>query len=187
MILHIPYDIWQRLKYYVQFSLPNEVTGIGAIRLDDKENCTVSGIFLPHQQVSPGFSEFADGALNTIITDFVGDNPTRVGELCFRWHSHGLGKVFWSGTDEQDISEWKGSWVINLVINARHDVLARLDIFEPFHHANIPITAVIDYPEDLALMAECQSMVKQKVNLIPTKIPGGMKNERLLGSDKDFQ
>lgn len=175
MVLHIPYANWQKLKYYVQFSLPNEVTGIGAIRLDSREHCTVTDIFLPYQQVSPGFSEFADGALNTIITDFVGDNPTRVGELCFRWHSHGLGKVFWSGTDEQDISEWKGSWVVNLVTNAKADVLTRLDIFEPFHHANIPIETVIDFPEDLELMTTCQSLIEQRVSPIPTNLPGGIR------------
>lgn len=178
MILHIPQKVWQQLRYYVELSLPNEVTGIGAIRIDDAENCTVTEVLLPYQHVNPGFSEFDTGALNTIITDFVGDNPALAGLLRFRWHSHGNGKVFWSSIDEDDIASWRGPWVVNLLTNAKGDLLTRLDLFQPFHQANIPLRTVIDYPDDEKLLKACRSEMAAKVKLIPPLSKGGRKDER---------
>lgn len=169
MILHVPITLWQKIQYYVDAVLPREVTGIGTIEQVDLTNLKVTDIFLPEQHTSAGFSQFDDGALNNIIFDLIEYNPTSVGLLRFRWHSHGNGQVFWSGLDEADINSWEGPYVVNLVTNQHRDILARLDLFEPFRIANIPLDVIIDYPADDKLRAECylEAQQKVKVQLLP--------------------
>ena len=145
MILHIPYRIWLQIREYVQAAQPNEVTGIGAIKVLNKQEVRVTEIFLPRQKADPAYSEFAKGELAKIVSNFVRNNPASAGNLCFRWHSHGIGKVYWSSIDNEDIDHWKGKYVFNLVTNVQGDVLARVDIFEPFRLA-VDAEVVIDYP-----------------------------------------
>ncbi len=167
MTLHLPLHIWQQLNYFVQLNLPQEITGAGTITLLDRESFCVDQLFLPQQIVSPVYCEFAEGALNDLIFDLIEDNPSRVKDLRFRWHSHAKGEVFWSNIDERDIEHWEASWAVNLVLNARQDYLARLDIYDPFRVVNIPLDVVIDYPDDPDLLSHCRAALRQKVQVRP--------------------
>lgn len=173
MILHISWEIWQRLREYVAASLPNEVTGIGAIEIINSQEVKVTDIFLPQQRVSAGHSQFAKGELGRIISNFVRNNPAYAGNLCFRWHSHAHGAVFWSTIDESDIDSWKGDYVFNLVTNAKGEVLTRLDIFNPFRITISDVKLKIDYPElDTELKQKYAEEVRAKVVPLPPKWPG---------------
>ena len=164
MNLHIPISIWQKLRLYAELSLPNEVTGIGTISVLDPNNLLVTETFLPRQETSPGFCEFADGELNQIIHDLIERDPeSGASRLRFRWHSHGLGGVFWSPHDESDIESWEASWVVNLVMNVYGECLTRLDCFEPLRIREHPIKLCIDYPEDPALRAACSQELREKL------------------------
>lgn len=147
MELHIPLAIWNQMQTYVKACLPCEVTGAGAIRTLDENNVIVEELFLPYQDVTPSYSEFAKYEDSRIMLEYDQLHPNETDKLCFRWHSHGHLKTFWSQTDEADIARWKGDRVFNLVTNAKGDLSARLDIFRPQRIANLPVQVVIDYPE----------------------------------------
>ena len=87
--LHIPIQIWQRIRYYIDACTPREVTGIGTITRIDSRTLRVTKVFLPNQCSSAGYCECDDEALNGIIFNLVEDNPALAGDLRFRWHSHG--------------------------------------------------------------------------------------------------
>ena len=165
--LHIPIQIWQRIRYYIDACTPREVTGIGTITRIDSRTLRVTKVFLPNQCSSAGYCECDDEALNGIIFNLVEDNPARAGDLRFRWHSHANGQCFWSTTDQEDINNWQSDSVINLVSNVKGDILARLDMFEPFRIANIPLEVIIDLPESEDLRRECFAEAQQKVRAIP--------------------
>ena len=57
--------------------------------------------------------------------------------------------------------------MVNLVSNVKGDILARLDIFNPFRIANITLEVVIDLPESEDLRRECFAEAEQKVRPIP--------------------
>lgn len=180
MVLHFPLSVWQQMREYVNASLPNEVTGIGAIRILNPHEAKVTHIFLPQQSVSAGYSQFAKGELGRIISNFVGNNPACAGNLCFRWHSHAHGGVFWSSIDEQDINGWKGNHVFNLVTNAKGEVLIRLDCFKPFRITLSDVKLKVDYPElNAELRQKYANEVLTKVHPIPPKA----ENELLISSD----
>lgn len=165
--LHIPIQIWQRIRYYIDACTPREVTGIGTITRIDSRTLRVTKVFLPNQCSNAGYCECDDEALNGIIFNLVEDNPARAGDLRFRWHSHANGQCFWSATDQEDINNWQSDWVVNLVSNVKGDILARLDMFEPFRIANIPLEVIIDLPESEDLRRECFAEAQQKVRAIP--------------------
>lgn len=166
MYLHIPHHLWQRMHYYARASLPNEVTGIGLIEiLPDQRGFLVTEIFLPQQHTSLDYCETDDYALNGIISDLLERDPALVEQLCFRWHSHGTGKVFFSSVDIKDINAWEGDWVINLVINALGERVARADAFQPIRIGQ-GLEVVIDYPEDPDLWQECCREVSERVQVL---------------------
>lgn len=73
--LHIPIQIWQRIRYYIDACTPREVTGIGTITRIDSRTLRVTKVFLPNQCSSAGYCECDDEALNGIIFNLVEDNP----------------------------------------------------------------------------------------------------------------
>jgi len=165
MVLRIPFEIWQKLQLYVELSAPNEVTGIGTVVVRDAENLEVTEIFLSRQMTSPAVCEFEDGELNGIIYDLMEQNPERVSQLRFRWHSHGCGKVFWSQKDERDIESWEAPWVVNLVMNVQGDYLCRLDYFQPLRIREYPVKIKVDYLES-ALRENCAQELREKLTVM---------------------
>lgn len=168
MKLLIPEAIRHQIIRYVEETAPYEVTGIGTITVDQKaESFQVSEIFLPQQKVSLSHCSFTPNALHKIIFDIVKDNPARAGDLRFRWHSHGEGKVFWSTIDEADIDNTDSDWTVNLVVNRQHDMLARLDLFQPFRLRNLPLTVINLEEIDSQIIAQCHAEAAEKIHYVP--------------------
>lgn len=189
--LHIPLEVWQQIYAYARAALPNEVTGIGLIEITDMEVLKVKKIFLPRQQTCPGFCDFVDGELNRILFEVMQEDPQLAKMLCFRWHSHAEGAVFWSMRDEQDIRTWKGTWVANLVVNTRGDYLARLDVFDPLRLENLPLEVAIDCPPNPEIDEVCGQEIAAKLTVIQqiTKMyPSDKGGDKfgLFGSKPDF-
>ena len=125
-ILYLPIDLFSKMYGLAAASLPNEILGVGEI--DDK--LMVLSTDTLHQKVAPSFCKADEGAMQDYLYQkIMADIDTE--QVRFRWHSHGRGGVFWSMWDEQDIESWTGAWVVNLLINARGEMAARLDLFEP--------------------------------------------------------
>lgn len=165
--LHIPLELWQQIHAYARAASPNEVTGIGLMEIMDTGALRVTRLFLPRQRTSPGLCDFADGELNRILFEVMQEDPAQTKMLCFRWHSHAEGVVFWSPRDEEDIRAWKGAWVANLVVNTQGDYLARLDVFNPLKLENLPLKIVIDCPLNAAIDAACQQEIAEKLTEMP--------------------
>lgn len=169
MVLRIPLEIWQQMLGYATAALPKEVIGVGTITQVSDHELVVREIFLPQQHTNVAYSEVDDGELNKIMTDLIeAGSEEEVENLRFRWHSHGYSGVFWSQTDNADIEKWQASWAVNLVINAKADALARLDLFEPFRVANLPLEVVIDYFSSPEMLILCRQEVAAKVKDLPS-------------------
>ena len=168
--LRIPLKIWQQMTYYTKICLPNEVTGIGTLKKLKNGDLEVERLFLPYQKISTFLCTFEDTALHSIITDLMVEGKSEeVEKLKFRWHSHGYGKCFFSGTDKKDISEWSGDWVVNLVMNADNQYLARADIFEPICIEDYPVNVLIDYPMNRRLFDICKGEIDARVSVSKKK------------------
>jgi proteasome lid subunit RPN8/RPN11 len=79
-------------------------------------------------------------------------------------HSHASMKCFWSNIDEDCISNLaNSSYVISIVTNKDSDILARIDIFKPFHVTVNETMVDIYYPADEHLKKLCKKEFKEKV------------------------
>ena len=166
MVLKIPQQIWQQMTYYAEASAPNEVTGIGLLEIEDQSTLLVQEIFLPHQAANAHECQFEEGALNNVIVDVM-ERGGRNEMLCFRWHSHVGGQVFWSAKDVMDIEAWEGDWLVSLVMNTFQERLARLDLYRPLRVENAPVMVKIEYPENADLRARCAEEVQTRVKELP--------------------
>jgi len=167
MILRIPWQIWQLIMTYTKICSPDEITAIGTLRIVSSREVVVEEFIIPKQDVSPSISKFHDGELNRIICEAIQEGKDTA-LMTFRWHSHGTGPVYFSPMDEDDIEEWTGDWVVNLVVNAYGEHKARIDQFKPFR-TTMEIKVVIDYPVDPALYEACRAIVDERVVRVPEK------------------
>ncbi len=163
--LVIDAELYQYIMTLARESAPNEILGMGMISKECYKNIRLTQfvleeLFLPEQKVSPDNCIFNEGAQNKIIQEVIerGDSP--VG-LCFRWHSHANHPVYFSPMDEADIDACDSPYVVNLVVNANRDMLARLDILGPVRVRNIPLEIVIEPTEDEELVAECRDEIEE--------------------------
>lgn len=164
MTLNIPLSIWRKMRAYVESNLPNEITGIGTVKVVDPDNLLVEEIFLPRQRTTPEHSEFLEGELNQIIDDLVEHSPSHsASALRFRWHSHAHGEVFWSEEDEDDIEAWDAPWLVSLVMNATDDCLVRFDHFDPLRLRSCPVKLHISDPIPSLVSNICWQEVCNKV------------------------
>ena len=167
--LIIDAELYQYMMTLAELSAPNEILGIGMISKKEHDyymDFVVEEVFVPRQEVSHGYCTFAEGAQNEIIDEVLARGDS-VEELCFRWHSHGYASVFFSPTDEKDIDNCDSPYVVNLVVNAYKDVIARLDVLEPVRVRNIPLEIVIDVPIDDTVVTECADEIAANCKILP--------------------
>lgn len=184
--LLIDVELYEYMMTLARESAPNEILGMGMISMHCNDHCTdfvLEEVFIPDQFVAPGFCTFKVGAQNEIINEVLerGDSPEG---LCFRWHSHGNGAVFFSSIDEDDIDECDSPYVVNLVVNARQEMVARLDILEPVRVRNIPVDVIVVPSGDVALAAECKQEIAQRCEPIAQASKDGPR--RTVGSFRDL-
>ncbi len=162
-------ELWGYMMALASLSAPNEVLGIGMITkrcVGYSTDFIVDEIFVPRQEVAANYCSFAEGAQNEIMNDILerGDSTEK---LCFRWHSHGNGSVFFSTIDEKDIDNCDSPYVVNMVVNAYRDSIARLDILEPVRVRNIPLEILVDINEEILERTKCIREIKEKCKMVP--------------------
>lgn len=162
--LVIDSKLWGYMMALTVLSAPNEILGIGMMTkkcVGYNTDFIVDEIFIPKQEVAANCCSFADGAQNEIMNKILerGDNTER---LCFRWHSHGNGPVFFSAIDEKDIDNCSFPYVVNLVVNVNQDSVARLDVLNPVRIRNIPLKIHINAEVRDAERAECMREIREK-------------------------
>ncbi len=157
----------QKLRLWVGMA-KGEVSGLGIVR----EVKALNGTFLYFYVEDIHLLEQQSGAADTVLDD------TSVGEyLCemaesgldislvkLWWHSHGELKVFWSVTDEACIERLaSSSYLVSIVTNKAGDMLARVDIYRPFHVTVKEVATEVDYPIDPELREFCEEEFRGKV------------------------
>ena len=161
--LLIDVELYEYIMTLARESAPNEVLGMGMISMQECGHCTdflLEEVFIPNQFVAPGYCAFKEGSQNEIIEEVLerGDSPEG---LCFRWHSHADGDVYFSSIDEDDIVNCDSPYVVNLVVNAKQEMIARLDILEPVPVRNIPVNVLVTPSLDEELIKECNAEIMQ--------------------------
>ena len=156
--------LWGRIMTLAELSSLNEILGIGMITkrcVGYNTDFILDEIFVPRQEVAANYCSFADGAQDEIINEILkrGDSTEK---LCFWWRSHGKGSVFFSATDDKAIDNCGLPYVVNLVVNAYQDSIARLDVLDPVRVRNIPLKIFVDVNAEGAERAKCLSEIGEK-------------------------
>jgi proteasome lid subunit RPN8/RPN11 len=145
-----------------------EISWLGSVsELKDKD-----GIFEPFlikdshllkQTCSSANTVLDDQSVGQFLTEMVMKNQDTSKIKCWL-HSHATMKCFWSNIDEECISNLaNSSYVISIVTNKDGDILARVDIFKPFHITVNEVVVDIYYPADESLKKHCKKEFKEKV------------------------
>lgn len=163
MKLFINHTAWQKIYYYVA-ECEDEISGLGKVLFDDKTgNITVTDVEIFEQNVSGGHSDIEPEALAKFLYE-----KTKAGEDLSEWrlwwHSHASMETFFSQTDTDTIDgSTEFDWLVSLVTNHKHEVLARFDLFRPFRLTNADIKVEILEDEDNEVRKQCVKEIEEKV------------------------
>jgi len=154
--------VWDKMRAYVD-NCKDEISGLGKIERDDDDNFVITDIALFKQTVSAAHSDISAEALAKFQVELIkkGDNPA---DWSFWWHSHAAMAVFFSSRDTSTIDESSDfSYLVSLVTNHAHDLVARVDTFKPVRlHATIEVE--VQEWEDSELIAACIQEIADKVS-----------------------
>jgi len=121
--------IWEEILFLSKEVLPDELSGLGKVRVEDDHKLVVYDWLLFPQRCSTTHSTLDGEAIAKYIHEH--DESE---ELKFWWHSHGRMGAFWSGTDESTIRALvsSGGWFLSLVLNTSQEYKLRLDVDEGY-------------------------------------------------------
>lgn len=155
-----------RLDAYIQHA-PGEVSGLGEVELE--QGCPViTSIMLFEQECSAATTDIEPEDLARFFVEAVnqGADPEKIR---LWWHSHGSGSCFWSGTDNDTITDLcqSAGWVVSIVGNKQGHYRVRIDLTRPFEatldRVEFGIAPYKDPDLDKEVEAEVEAKVKQKV------------------------
>jgi len=155
-----------RLDAYIQHA-PGEVSGLGEVELE--QGCPViTSIMLFEQECSASTTDIEPEDLARFFVEAVnqGADPEKIR---LWWHSHGSGSCFWSGTDNDTITDLcqSAGWVVSIVGNKQGHYRVRIDMTRPFvttlDWVEFGIAPYKDPDLDKEVRAEVEAKVKQKV------------------------
>lgn len=149
-----------KLKTYYKYA-EKEISGLGSCFVDTNSNLIVEDVILFEQESSSSETELNADILakwDYLIRKEDGD-PT-----AFRlwWHKHPI--TGWSSVDEKNIEGMNnGEWLLSIVKQSNGQLLARLDLYEPFRVTMDGLTVLELREEDEALDAQIKAEVAEKV------------------------
>lgn len=149
----------ERLDLYIQCA-KGEVSGLGEVSQIGR-NFLVTAVHLLKQESTDGDTKIEKSAIHDYLYHAM-RNEINPNSLKLWWHSHGDGNVFWSGTDDGTIAEFK-NWIISIVGNKSGEYLTRLDIFTPIHLTVKNLDFRIRFLENKPLRKEIEREVAEKV------------------------
>lgn len=126
-------DAWKYLWYCVDRASPDEVSGLGIVRVEG-ERLYVPKILLI-EQVSGGVDTLLDGsAIASLQYEMTqGGEEEDAANMLLWWHSHNTMPAFFSGTDFATIERLAGEpFLLSLVVNCKREYQARVDTWKPF-------------------------------------------------------
>ncbi len=182
---------YQKIRHWVMMA-QGEVSGLGIVseRRDERGHIiqlVVDEVYLIKQQCSGTDTLLNDESIAQFLIEMTKQEED-VSKLKLWWHSHANMEVFWSSTDEQCIQGLaNSSYMLSIVVNKKKNMLARIDVYNPFHLTLNKIETDVFYPDEPELAEFCKNEFIEKVtehsfgssqhsvftrdDLIPSKFP----------------
>lgn len=164
--LQVPLIIWQKMMAYI-INCPTEINGFGLVERVNPSFFFLRDVFITEQVAGPAHVENSPEVLGQLLTDMIrrGEDPSMIK---FQWHSHVNMHAYFSGTDQDNIDNWTGDWLISLVANKSGQYSCRLDTFKGVR-VGVALTPELTTGVNPVLMATTALEIAQKV-----KRPGGV-------------
>lgn len=126
--LRIPLEVWLKMMAFI-VNCQVEINGFGFVS-QQRDVIHVDDVFILEQSADAASVETDPQSLSRFVYEMVrnGGDP---GRIRFQWHSHVDMAPFWSPTDQSNIEDWPGEWLVSLVANRRGEYLCRIDTYEP--------------------------------------------------------
>ena len=165
--VYLSVQAYQKMKIWVQMA-QGEISWLGTVsetrgKDGHLEAFLIEDIHLLKQDCSGAHTALDDESVGQFLAEMVkrGEDTSKIKAWL---HSHGSLRCFWSTTDEDCISGLaNSSYLISLVTNKDGNILARVDIFKPFHVSVNEVSVEILYPENDQFQEFCKKEFKAKV------------------------
>lgn len=154
-------EVWRKLHTYVQLC-PIEISGFGTISQVGALTFRLEDVFIFEQEASDVHVTVSNEVMHRQLYQ-LDQAGLKVSTIRFQWHSHVTMAAYMSGTDEANINNYPGDWMLSLVTNKFGDYEARLDVLRPLR-VTIPVTAVIEIDpiEELSYQLKAEIALKVK-------------------------
>jgi len=165
--IYLSIAAYQKMRLWVEMA-KGEISWLGSVselKYPDGsfEAFLIEDIHLLKQTCTSVNTALDDQSVGQFLTEMVMRNQD-TSKIKAWLHSHATMKCFWSNIDEDCISNLaNSSYVISIVTNKDGDILARIDIFKPFHITVNEVVVDIYYPADDSLKKHCRKEFKEKV------------------------
>jgi proteasome lid subunit RPN8/RPN11 len=165
--IYLSLKAYQKMRLWVEMA-QGEISWLGTVsELRDSDGdldaFLIEDIHLLKQICSSANTVLDDPSVGQFLTEMVikGEDASKVKAWL---HSHANMKCFWSNIDEDCIGNLaNSSYFISIVTNKEGSILARIDIFKPFHITVNDVSVDIYYPTDKDLKTFCKTEFKEKV------------------------
>lgn len=149
-----------KLKTYYKYAT-QEISGLGSCYVDTNSNLIVDDVILFDQESNSSETELNPDVLAKWNYELIrdGGDPS---EYRLWWHKHPI--TGWSSVDDKNIEGMNnGEWLLSIVKQSNGQLLARLDLYEPFRVTMDGLEILELRDEDETLDAQIKLEVEQKV------------------------
>lgn len=161
MKIYIEYKAWQKIKHYTD-ACPYEIGGLGKVTTDGKD-FYVHDAEIFTQKVTPAHVDMTAETLATFQFEKMKAKES-LKDYKFWWHSHAKMGVFFSSTDTDTIdNSTEFPWLVSIVTNHKHELVGRVDVYQPVHIFVDKVTIEVLEPVDEELKAQCAKDIAEKV------------------------
>ena len=152
---------WDKLRAYVD-NCNDEIGGMGKLEVIEG-NFYVTDIEIYEQIVTPGTVDLRAETLAKWQVEKIKKRES-IAQYTFFWHSHAAMPVFFSSTDIDTITNsTEFPYLVSLVINHKHEMTARYDIYKPVHVNVLLVPVSIEATINLTLIEKCKKEILEKV------------------------
>ena len=164
----LPFQNYLKLKYYT-ILCPMEISGLGKISYSkkNKTDIRIEDVFIFPQKVGYSSTDLDKKSISLFFEKEYAKSKT-ISDIRLWWHSHADAPVCFSPTDEFTIEDFWGKtsdFIISLVVNHKMDMVARIDVFNPFINTIENIDIEITSKEDKILENKIRKELKENVKM----------------------
>lgn len=165
--ISIPLQNYLKLKYYTTLC-PMEISGLGKISYSkkDKNNIKIEDVFIFPQKVGYSNTDLDKKSIALFLEKEYTKNKS-ISDIRLWWHSHADMPVSFSSTDELTIQNFgeTSDFIISLVTNHKMEMVARIDIFNPFMNTIEDVDIDITSKEDKILENKIKKELEKNIQM----------------------